>query len=168
MQIISNMLSNSIKFTPGGGDIYLLISKEISNNTDQLNIKVRDTGIGIPKDKLPNIFDRFYKVDDDSSIKAEGTGIGLALTKELVTLLNGKINVESELLKGTEFTINLPITNKAELKHDVELTRLVPDISSFIPENNIESFSEEENIEIRKDMPILLIVEDNPDVIPIS
>ena len=48
MQIISNLLSNSIKFTPGGGDIYLLISKEISNNTDQLNIKVRDTGIGIP------------------------------------------------------------------------------------------------------------------------
>ncbi len=165
IQIISNLLSNSIKFTPGGGDIYLLISKEISNNRDQLNIKVRDTGIGIPKDKLPNIFDRFYKVDDDSSIKAEGTGIGLALTKELVTLLNGKISVESELLAGTEFTINLPITNNAELKHDVELTRLVTDISSFIPENNRESYSEEENIEIRKDLPILLLVEDNLDVI---
>ena len=167
IQIISNLLSNSIKFTPGGGDIYLLVSKEITSNTDQLNIKVRDTGIGIPMDKLPNIFDRFYKVDNDSSIKAEGTGIGLALTKELVTLLNGKINVESELSKGTEFTINLPITNKAELKHDVELTRLLPDISSLVPENNRESFWEEENIEIRKGLPILLIVEDNLDVIGI-
>jgi len=164
MQIISNLLSNSIKFTPGGGDIYLLISKEISNNTDQMNIKVRDTGIGIPADKLPNIFDRFYKVDNDSAIKAEGTGIGLALTKELVTLLKGKINVESELSKGTEVTIILPVTNTAELKHDVDLTRLVPDISTFIPETNGESFSEEENIEIKNDLPILLIVEDNLDV----
>ena len=118
----------------------MLISKEISNSTDQLNIKVRDTGIGIPTDKLPNIFDRFYKVDDDSSIKAEGTGIGLALLKELVTLLKGKIKVDSELSKGTEFTIILPITNKAELKHDVDLTRLVPDISTFIPETNRESY----------------------------
>jgi signal transduction histidine kinase/DNA-binding response OmpR family regulator len=164
IQIISNLLSNSIKFTPCGGDIYLLISKEITNNTNQLNIKVRDTGIGIPADKLPNIFDRFYKVDNDSSIKAEGTGIGLALLKELVTLLKGKIKVESELSKGTEVTIILPITNKAELKHDVDLTRLVPDVSSFIPENNRESFSEQEKTEITKDLPILLIVEDNLDV----
>jgi len=164
LQIISNLLSNSIKFTPEGGDIYLLISKEISSNTDQLNIKVRDTGIGIPADKLPNIFDRFYKVDDDSAIKAEGTGIGLALLKELVTLLKGKIKVESEVSKGTEVTIVLPITNKAELKHDVDLIRLVPDISTFIPETNRESIKENEDIEIIKDLPILLIVEDNLDV----
>ena len=116
MQIISNLLSNSIKFTPEGGDISLLISKKISNYSDQLNIKVRDTGIGIPADKLPNIFDRFYKVDNDSAIKAEGTGIGLALLKELVTLLEGKIYVESELSKGTEVTITLPVTNKARIK----------------------------------------------------
>ena len=164
MQIISNLLSNSIKFTPGGGDIYLLISKEIINNTDQLNIKVRDTGIGIPADKLPNIFDRFYKVDNDSAIKAEGTGIGLALLKELVTLLKGKIKVESEVSKGTEVTIILPVTNKAELKHDIDLTRLVPDISTFIPETNRESINEDEDTEIIKDLPILLIVEDNLDV----
>jgi len=164
LQIISNLLSNSIKATPSGGDIHLLISKEISNNTNQLNIKVRDTGIGIPADKLPNIFDRFYKVDDDSSIKAEGTGIGLALLKELVTLLKGKIKVESEVSKGTEVTIVLPITNKAELKHDMDLTNLVQDISTFIPETNRESFSEEENTEIKKDLPILLIIEDNLDV----
>ncbi|OGU70527.1 MAG: hypothetical protein A2V93_02815 [Ignavibacteria bacterium RBG_16_34_14] len=165
MQIVSNLLSNSIKFTPEGGDIYLLISKEISNKTDQLNIKVRDTGIGIPADKLPNIFDRFYKVDIDSTIKAGGTGIGLALTKELVTLLNGKINVESELSKGTEITITLPITNKSKLKHDTDLTHLLPDISTFIPETNRESIKQEEDTEIIKDLPILLIVEDNLDVI---
>ena len=164
MQIISNLLSNSIKFTPGDGDIYLLISKEISNNTDQLNIKVRDTGTGIPAEKLPNIFDRFYKVDNDSAIKAEGTGIGLALLKELVTLLKGKIKVESELSKGTEVTIALPITNNAKLKHDVDLTRLIPDISSFIPETIKESFKEDEDTEIIIDLPILLIVEDNLDV----
>ena len=70
MQIISNLLSNSIKFTLGGGDISLLICKEISNNNNQLIIKVKDTGIGIPVDKLPNIFDRFYKVDNDSILKA--------------------------------------------------------------------------------------------------
>jgi len=126
---------------------------------------VRDTGKGIPVDKLPNIFNRFYKADEDSTMNAEGTGIGLALTKELVTLLKGKIYVESELSKGTEVTVILPITNKSELKHNSDLTSLVSDISSFIPETAKESFGEIENIDTTKDLPILLIVEDNLDVI---
>ncbi|MEJ2616293.1 MAG: ATP-binding protein, partial [Ignavibacteriaceae bacterium] len=165
MQIISNLLSNSIKFTPEEGDIYVIINREISNNNNQLIIKVRDTGKGIPADKLPNIFNRFYKVDNDFNMKAEGTGIGLALTKELVTLLKGNIYIDSELSKGTEVTIIFPITNKSELRHNRDLTRLDSDISSFIPETIKESFAEVENIDTTKDLPILLIVEDNLDVI---
>jgi signal transduction histidine kinase/DNA-binding response OmpR family regulator len=165
MQIISNLLSNSIKFTPEEGDIYVAISKGISNSNNQLIVKVKDTGKGIPADKLPSIFNRFYKADNDSTMNAEGTGIGLALSKELVTLLKGNIYVESELSKGTEVTIILPITNKSGLKHNSDITRLVSEISSFIPDTIKGSFIEDKNIDTIKDLPILLLVEDNLDVI---
>ena len=79
---------------------------------------VRDTGIGISKEKIPFIFDRFYQVDDSSTRHGEGTGIGLVLVKELVKLMDGDIIVKSALSKGTEFIINLPINLDKETISD--------------------------------------------------
>ena len=76
-------------------------------------IKVTDTGRGIPAMDIPQIFNRFYQVDDSLSRQGEGTGIGLALTKELINLLGGRINVISELGKGSTFRVELPISNQA-------------------------------------------------------
>lgn len=116
-QIVSNLLSNAVKFTPEGGQIYF--SVDVSGQT--LVIKVRDTGVGISEEHLPRIFDRFYQVDSDNSghtRHGEGTGIGLALAKELVKLMDGEIGVHSTTGKGTEFTVTLPVLQTAEMKLD--------------------------------------------------
>ena len=84
--------------------------KEAQSTATYLLLSISDTGKGIPKEKLPNIFDRFYQVDDSSTREGEGTGIGLTLTRELVKILGGEITVESEPGKGTCFQIQLPIT----------------------------------------------------------
>ena len=89
--IISNLLSNAIKFTKKGGKVICHINSTGPSSQEELIIKVIDTGIGIPADKLPEIFSRFYQVDGTSTRQGEGTGIGLSLVKELVELMNGKV-----------------------------------------------------------------------------
>ena len=135
LRIISNLVSNAIKFTPNGGDVYLQVFK----NESILELKVRDTGIGIPSDKIPLLFDRFYQVDDSTTRKEEGTGIGLALTKELVDLMKGTISVESEVKKGSVFIVQLPITNKAPIidKLILPLEASSPNRIQPLPESTI-------------------------------
>ncbi|MCB9051649.1 MAG: response regulator [Lewinellaceae bacterium] len=110
-QIIANLLSNAIKFTDRNGAIEV----SLQHIDDVLEVKVADTGKGIPSEQLPQIFDRFYQVDDGPSQPYAGTGIGLALTKELVELMDGQIGVESKLGAGTSFTIRFPVRNSAPL-----------------------------------------------------
>jgi signal transduction histidine kinase/DNA-binding NarL/FixJ family response regulator len=164
LQIISNLLSNAIKYTPEGGDIRLIIEKQQKNSVHELIVKVRDNGIGIPPDKLPYIFDRFYKVDDNSFTTLKGTGIGLALAKELVFLLKGTVNVQSIPEDGTEFIVTLPVTNHSEMKLDMGFDRFKSDISLFTDTNNKAPVKKVENKRIKKNLPKLIIVEDNPDV----
>lgn len=104
-RIILNLLSNAIKFTKEGGQIEV----NIYNKYPEVLISVSDTGIGIPKDKLEMIFERFKQVDNSLSRTYEGTGIGLALVKSLVEMHDGRIEVESEVNKGSIFKIFLPI-----------------------------------------------------------
>ena len=109
--IIHNLLSNAIKFTQEGGTIVLHVKIK---NENLLQIKCKDSGIGIAEADLPYIFDRFYQVDGTTTRSNEGTGIGLALIKELVKVLNGSISVKSDLGKGTEFTVLLPVPKELE------------------------------------------------------
>lgn len=104
-RIILNLLSNSIKFTKPGGNIYI----NIYDNKDSIAISIKDTGIGIPEDKLKIIFERFIQVDSSLQRENEGSGIGLALVKSLVSKHGGQISVESKEDLGTEFIINFPI-----------------------------------------------------------
>lgn len=104
-RIILNLLSNAIKFTDPKGFIFVNIYKK----SDDVVISIKDTGIGIPKPKLDDIFVRFKQVDESLSRSHEGSGIGLSLVKELVEKHNGTISVDSEYGKGTEFIIELPI-----------------------------------------------------------
>ncbi len=105
-RIIMNIVSNALKYTPSGGKIEVYTSKVYKD----ICIKVVDNGIGIPKEKLPNIFDRFYRVDKARSRDTGGTGLGLAIAKQtLETAFNGKIKIASELNKGTEVTITIPV-----------------------------------------------------------
>lgn len=100
-KIIMNLLSNAYKFTDNGGEININAWEE----KEKVYVRISDTGIGIPVDKIPVIFERFSQVDDSTKRRYEGTGIGLALVKELLTIHKGEISVESEVGKGTAFTI---------------------------------------------------------------
>lgn len=156
-QVVSNLLSNAVKFTPKGGNIYVSLS--IQNET--FSFKVKDTGRGIAEADLPYIFDRFYQVDDTTTRHGEGTGIGLSLTRELVKLMHGTIAVKSQVNKGTEFEVVLPILHIADLKVAREqLPILPPIIDSFTADNAPLS----KNEEISKEKPLVLIADDNADV----
>jgi signal transduction histidine kinase/DNA-binding response OmpR family regulator/ligand-binding sensor domain-containing protein len=169
-QIITNLFSNALKFTPELGNVYVSISQEAADKNDRtiLVLKVKDTGIGIPENQLEHIFDRFYQLDNSHTRKAEGTGIGLALTKELVKLMNGSIVVKSPPIgatKGTEFIIHIPLT-KASVED--ELTNAVP----AYKEKNKEVKSEgrpatqyTEGASSDSSHPLVLLVEDNADVV---
>ncbi|KOA20460.1 sensor histidine kinase TodS [Clostridium homopropionicum DSM 5847] len=100
-KIILNLISNAIKFTPENKSIFV----DINIGKDNFKIKVKDEGVGIPKDKFNKIFDKFIQINNSFSKKSEGTGLGLALVKRFVDLMNGSIEVFSEEGKGTEFII---------------------------------------------------------------
>ncbi len=165
--IFSNLLSNAIKFTPTGGSISIGISTREESRKSFLLIEVRDTGIGIPQDKLPYIFDRFYQVDSESphhGLRREGgTGIGLTLTKELTELLDGKIEVESTEGHGTCFRVLLPVANEAPLKEEDALFAIAP--GAIAPFKASTAPADEPAPPPSEDLPTLLIVEDSPDII---
>jgi len=154
-QIISNLLSNAIKFTPESGKIIL----HLSEKNEQLILKIKDNGIGISQDALPHIFDRFYQVDNSQSQQGEGTGIGLSLVKELVNLLEGDINVESQLNTGTTFEIRFPIRHEAtqKLEHF--------DAPAPTDANSTASIAFSGDEDEYASGPKLLLIEDNPDVV---
>ena len=106
-KIINNLLSNAIKFTPKGGVIQL---KAFQNQANEIQIEVSDTGIGIHPLDLPHVFERFYQTKQFENSAQGGTGIGLALVKELVEVMGGNIFVESNVDMGSTFIIQLPLT----------------------------------------------------------
>jgi signal transduction histidine kinase/DNA-binding response OmpR family regulator len=103
-KIVLNLLSNALKFTFEGR-----ISVRVSRLGDAVLLTVADTGVGIPSSELPHVFDRFHRVQGTRARTHEGTGIGLALVKELVQLHGGAVTVESEVHRGTTFTVSLPL-----------------------------------------------------------
>ena len=154
-QIVYNLLSNALKFTNEGDRIEL----RVDTNTEKgLIVAVEDTGIGIAEEKLPQIFDRFYQVDDTSTRKAQGTGIGLTLSAELVKLLGGEITVKSQPNRGTTFQFHLPIRNEAE-RGEFSQEDLVSIKVEPIPENGSAPTHHQE------DKPLLLFVEDNYEIV---
>ncbi len=175
-KIVSNLLSNALKFTPEGGrvSIQLSVTSEQSPpkqliTDDWLLITIKDTGPGIPADQLDKVFDRFYQVDASHTREHEGTGIGLALTKELVELHHGEILVESEAGRGTRFILRLPLgkehlrpeevagdqargKEQGAIERDFDFPSIRPSTDPSIQEP------------ATSDETIVLIVEDNRDV----
>lgn len=103
-QLMINLIDNAIKYTPEGGSVKAKISH------DEINVyfEVMDTGIGIPKEHIPRLFERFYRVDKSRSRALGGTGLGLAIVKHIASSMNGEVSVESEVGVGTKFTVKLP------------------------------------------------------------
>lgn len=156
-KILTNLLANAFKFTPADGNI--IVSICLSEN-GMLELKVEDTGTGIPSEKLPFIFDRFYQADDSHKKQYEGTGIGLALVKELVELHKGKITVKSTINSGTTFSCYFPFNKKNLSKNTA--------INKALFENPVEVITETENVgheeNVNGSQASVLIVEDQQDV----
>jgi signal transduction histidine kinase/DNA-binding response OmpR family regulator len=166
-KIINNLVSNAVKFTGENGKISCYANFHQPNT---LELIVEDDGKGIPKDELDEIFNRFHQVKSRDEVINIGTGIGLSLTKELVTLMHGKIEVESEVEKGSKFTVTLPL-GKEHLNEDE--FQLVQNLNSKAHETcqikkpddiadecvNIQD-SDKEN----ESLPHILIVEDHADI----
>ncbi len=174
LRIVSNLLSNAIKFTPEGGNIYLGLEKSqeqlaSAGTNASLKFFVSDTGVGIAQDQQDMIFNRFFQEQKGASEypgplwNASGSGIGLALTRDLVHFMDGRIELESEEGKGTTFTIWLPIKQTAVKENVEELNIPIPDLSH----GEIESLAE---IEATPPAALnatgleVLVVEDNRDV----
>ena len=171
-KILYNLLSNAFKFTPKGKSITVSLEKETINNEDYAILKVIDFGIGIPKDELVSIFDRFYQTRKENNAINVGSGLGLAYIKHLVEVHKGQINIESEFHKGTTCTVTIPISKSAysensiiELqpqKYDFKYTKIGVDVikeNQLLPKKSIKCAKEHS-----KETPLLLIVEDNKEL----
>ncbi len=161
-QITNNLISNAIKFTPKNGRIDILAEKVVdASQVAYFKLNIIDSGIGIEKDKINHIFDRFYQIDDTQGERIKGTGIGLSLVKELVKLLNGTISVQSTIGQGSTFCVLLPIHNGAAL------ASIRDEQAPVHNENNSVTTQTADDAGIDNEdagKPLVLIVEDNPDV----
>jgi len=158
-QIVTNLLSNAIKFTGEYGSIKLITSTVSENNTPYLKLTVSDTGVGIAAAALPHIFDRFFQASD-SARHGEGSGIGLSLVRELVHLLEGRVEVESEVGVGTTFRVHLPIHHRVENKPG-EKNSFTPAVAWDDEEGS--DHDQPRSVE-GEHKPIVLVIEDNRDV----
>ncbi len=166
-QIASNLIANAVKFTPNGGHIYI----STGDKDNRFILKIKDTGIGIGKADLPYVFDRFYQSDSSHTRHGEGTGIGLALTRELVKLMEGAISVKSYKRKGAEFKVTLPIHHNSEFgEPGIEIpfskTNSNSEDSVLIEETTFPfkstgEFNEDNDLQ---EAPLVLIADDNDDV----
>jgi len=149
--IIRNLVSNAVKFSLNGGKITIIVAVEENPDTTEMIFNIADQGIGIPASKLPYVFDRFYQADASDTRANEGSGIGLALTRELVELLGGSIHIESTENIGTTLHVNLPVTGVRTVTGE----NLVSLITRPEPKN------EEEFGNLTDEKPLLLIIEDH-------
>ena len=155
-KIIYNLLSNALKFTPSGNAIQLCIARVEKDSKDFIRLDVKDTGQGIAAENLGKIFNHFYQIDPSNTREQEGTGIGLALVKELVELQEGTISVSSELHKGTSFEVYLPVLDLKEGTFPMNQLVVAP-ISTPAVRMNIVPLNKGEKLE-------LLLIEDNAEM----
>ncbi|GAB4002167.1 hypothetical protein GCM10028807_60210 [Spirosoma daeguense] len=168
-KILTNLLSNAIKHTQAGGSVNV---KAIYNQTGIL-VEIRDTGEGITAEEIPHLFDRFYQ-GEGSSIRSEvGTGVGLALTYELVQLLNGSITVSSQPGIGTTFHLSIPIQEIEDLvlptskRQHITQSAMIEQSAGMVNVNELPFVTDNhngENLADPSEKPLLLLVEDNSDL----
>jgi signal transduction histidine kinase/AraC-like DNA-binding protein len=166
-QVINNLLSNAFKFTPASGKISLTVSRTVREDDEFVEIRLEDTGPGIPKDQLPYIFDRFFQADNSDTREYEGSGIGLSLASELTGLHKGKIMAGSEPGRGTTMRVFLPLGSKHLKPEEMVTIFTKQELSSSVgqEDSEVRSSMPSETITAEDaDRPTILIVEDHSDL----
>ncbi len=169
-QILMNLLSNAFKFTGEMGEVSMSLKRIESKHRPGVEITIKDTGVGIAKDHLPYIFDRFFQVSKADIKEHEGTGIGLALTRELTLLHKGTIEVESEIGEGTSFRLWFPSGKEHLSENQIVSIRTAPIKREYDDnEQDLQStvYAKDRNPdspEPGEGKPLILIVEDHKDL----
>ena len=170
-KVFYNLLSNAFKFVNNNGKIAVILQKPgNTQSTDDkqqeyISITVKDNGVGIPQKQLEKIFDRFYQIEQPQT--GQGTGIGLSLTKELIEMHHGFIEVKSKVNKGTEFNVYLPDGDNQYNEDEISSTKYEDHDKNIVVTEEItgkQCNNEEEIINEESTKPILLVVEDNSDL----
>ncbi|MEP6952370.1 MAG: ATP-binding protein [Ginsengibacter sp.] len=160
-KIVNNLLSNALKFTPANGSIFVYINKiSFTNGSCAIRLSVRDTGIGINKEQLPFITDRFYQADNNLTRKYEGAGIGLSLVNELVKLMDGTLEIDSEEGKGSTFTIEATLLSGQGAEG-------FPDVHSVATGIPFSNNGKTQNLSVKfsgENVPVILVAEDNAEL----
>ncbi|MVM41096.1 response regulator [Spirosoma sp. HMF3257] len=160
-KIVTNLISNALKFTPAGGRVEVNVVYHHAKSG--ITISVQDTGVGIAPEQVSHIFDRFYQVDDSQQRGYEGTGIGLALVKELVTAMKGNIRVESQPDQGATFIVDLPL-GVAEASAPINPALVTADGSGAVRAEAIAGQTQVVSDQEASSGKAVLIVEDNDDL----
>lgn len=149
-KVLNNLLSNAFKFTPQGGTVTIEVERTDIDGRPHVQVKVSDTGIGIPKEDLPHIFERFYQAKKEKDTSKTGSGIGLHLVKEYVALHEGKMSVSSVQGTGSSFVFNIPSDMRLKEEAKAELSTETQETETSEPEEAVST-----------ERPLLLVVEDN-------
>ncbi|WP_291527989.1 hybrid sensor histidine kinase/response regulator transcription factor [Bacteroides sp. UBA939] len=163
-KIIMNLLSNAFKFTPEGGkvDVSLDWLPATDGQPEQFEIKVSDTGIGIKDEDKKLIFERFYQVRQKEGQKTDGSGIGLHLVKEFVSLHNGAITVLDNVGKGSVFIVTIPIV-RVQVTQEQKVKPMQENIETPAEISVVDNPLNDDVTQTKRELPLILIVDDNED-----
>lgn len=170
-KVLGNLLANSSKYTNNGGEVVLTIKpiNETDKDASRIQVTVMDSGRGIAEEDIPRVFDRYFQTSQSSATAEGGTGIGLALAKELVQLMGGEISIKSELGKGSTFVFNIPYI-KSQVTKDPSKKNLTGDLTysknETISTTTIPAFigGAKNDIISDKSLPTILLVEDHTEM----
>ena len=168
-EVVSNLIENAIKYTPSGEVIV-----NITGDDKQISISVKDSGIGIPAEDIPHLFQKFYRVDNSDTREIGGTGLGLYLSRRLAEAMSGNLRVESKYKEGSTFYLEIPRMSSSEAKQRLESAEaespkdstpdsLSPEKIEIATEEKTEDVATENNSEIVNSDPVAITTSENPD-----
>ena len=168
-EVVSNLIENAIKYTPSGEVVV-----NITGDDKQISVSVKDSGIGIPAEDIPHLFQKFYRVDNSDTREIGGTGLGLYLSRRLAEAMSGNLRVESKYKEGSTFYLEIPRMNSSEAKQRLESAEtkkpedktpnsLASEKIEIATEEKTEDIAIENNSEIVDSNPVAIATPENPD-----
>ena len=167
-EVVSNLIENAIKYTPSGEVVV-----NVTGDDKQISVSVKDSGIGIPAEDIPHLFQKFYRVDNSDTREIGGTGLGLYLSRRLAEAMSGNLRVESKYKEGSTFYLEIPRMSSSDAKQRLESAEAespkdsmpdstVPEETEIATEEKTEDAAAENNSEIVDSNPVAIATPENP------
>jgi len=167
-EVVSNLIENAIKYTPSGEVVV-----NVTGDDKQISVSVKDSGIGIPAEDIPHLFQKFYRVDNSDTREIGGTGLGLYLSRRLAEAMSGNLRVESKYKEGSTFYLEIPRINSSDAKQRLESAEAespkdstpdstIPEGTEIATEEKTEDVATENNSEIVDSDPVAIATPENP------